>query len=267
MKKVLGFLLVGLISYLISLVTLAPLNLIWSYLPKPEGLQVGAVEGLLWRGEAYNIQLPIANSPTLQRFNWEFQAPLLLQGQVALKWDTQVLGGTASGICGLNWRTQVHCQTLEWDLPANVVKQLAPDYAFIIPDLAGQLRGNAFDLIWARQGLPQFSGQLAWDNPETLTGMPMNLGKAFKVALSGEEAGIKGFATSEQTPIDITGSQINLTPTGHYQLEILIRATPETPNNLRQGLDMMFGMAQADGTYRQVLEGDAILPPALQSKP
>lgn len=264
MKKILLFLLAGLISYMISLITLAPLNLIWPYMPKPQGLQVGAVDGLVWRGTAYNIQLPIPNSLPIQQFSWDFQPPLLLQGKLAFQWQTQALGGSAKGICGVNWRTQVQCQTLEWDLPAAVVKQLVPDYAFMIPDLAGQIRGNAFDLSWSRQGLPQFTGQMSWDNPETLTGMPLNLGKAFKVAVSGDESGIKGFATSEQTQIDITGSQLNLTPTGHYQVETLIRATAETHPNLRQGLDMMFGVAQADGTYRQVLEGDVILPALLQ---
>ncbi|WP_020561056.1 type II secretion system protein N [Thiofilum flexile] len=264
MKKILLFLLIGLLSYGLSLVMLAPLSVIWPYLPKPEGLQVGGVKGLLWQGEAYNIQLPAPNSPMIRQFSWDFQPRLLLQGQLAFQWQIQTLGGNAQGNCGFNWRTQVQCQTLEWDLPANVVKSLAPDYAVIIPNLAGQLRGNAFDFTWSPQNLPQFTGQIRWDNPETLTGVPMNLGKAFKMALTGDETGIKGFATSEQTSIDITGSQLNLTPNGHYQVETVIHATPETNPRLRQNLDMLFGMPQADGTYRQVLEGEVILPTFLR---
>lgn len=265
MKKVLLFLLVGFISYLISLVTLAPLNLIWPYLPKPEGLQVGAVDGLIWRGEAYNIQVP--NSPAIQKVKWELQPQLLLQGQAALNWSTELLGGSAQGTCGLNWRTQVQCQTIEWDFPANVVKQLAPDYAFMIPDLAGQLTGNASDFVWARQGLPQFTGQANWENPQTSIGVPLSLGKAFKVALIADDTGIKGFGTSDKTQVDITGSQLTLSPTGHYQLEALIRVTPETQPNVKQGLDMMLGQPKADGSYWQTLEGDFPLPPLLQKAP
>lgn len=265
MKKVLLFLLVGVMSYIISFITLAPLNIIWSYLPKSETLKVGAIEGLLWKGEAYNIQTP--NNPPIQALKWTLQPELLLQGQIAFNWSTQVLGGSAQGVCGINWRTHVQCQTAEFEMPANVVKQLAPDYAFILPDLAGNIRGNAFDLTWTREGLPHFTGQVSWDDPQTLTGMPLQLGKAFKIALTSDAEGIKGFGTSDKAQIDITGSQAALEPSGHYKIETLIRTTPDTHPNLKNGLDMMLGQPQADGTYRPVLEGDVVLPPLLQNTP
>lgn len=243
MKPVVGYVLLGLASFLIFLALLAPATLLADQFgQRLSGFSAQAVEGSASRGSMSGVHW---HGLRIDRLSWRWRPLALLAGRLefSLRSDDPELMLTGDAAFGFNRRLQF--RQLVGQLPVGRLGQLAASnklpvdgvVAFDLPAL--ELNASGWPL--AAQGAVQLL------NLRALLGQPLNLGDyRLQVEPAGAD-GIRGQLKDANAPLALDGT-LNLTPDGRYRLngQVALRETGNAA--LRQALSLL-GPPGGDGRW------------------
>lgn len=259
MKKLFFFLLIGLISFVVSLVVQAPLNVVLNYV-KPQGISLGQTQGTLFNGEVSQVRAPRA--PVIERFTWEFSPKFLLQGKAMLQWEASIKDGQASGTCGVSFDQSIYCSTLTANIALSTLQPYLPPIRVQGTEVG--IQGDVFaeleQVQWKKGSLPQLSGTVEWITPELTQPIPMPLGEILSATIQSSDELLTAELDHHETVLGIKGSALTLAQDGQYDANILVTKTDKTPAMIGNNLEIALGKANNQGEYEKTLNGTLILP-------
>lgn len=252
MKRVLRYGLLGVLAFLLSLLLLAPANLVTDRLAERlTGFSVQAVEGLATEGSARGVRW---RGVRIEQLNWNWQALALLTGWLEFRLDTADPEIELRGKVGINpgrrWRLRdASGQLLLARLGALIGAAKLP--------LQGVVKFNLRELSTNAAGQPQTADGIVYLlNARTTLGQPLNLGD-FTVQLTpATPEGIQGAVKDNDGPLALEGT-LNLLPDGRYRFTGHAAVRDAGNPALRQAMNML-GPPGGDG--RWALNFSGVLP-------
>ena len=253
-KKSLGWLLFGLLAYVLALVFVAPVEKIYAYAaPQLAPLQLRGFSGTLWRGEAANGRY---NNIGMERLGWQFNPMKLLVAKLGYSIQGRVAGARIHG-----------------DVTTRSGDNIAISDAVITTTLEQLLKEfNAPPQIGTLTGQVTIKGEhIALQNQQLKT----LRGDAVVAGL--RHAGLKNvdlgnFKLTADTVDDITTVKaedlrgvlemdlaFTLDAERKFVLKGVLKPRADAPREL-SGLLLLFGRRQPDGSF--VVDRNGALPPA-----
>lgn len=264
MKKFILFALVGLLSFIISLVVQAPLPVVLDLL-KPNNLSFQSSSGSLFKGQLAHVQVP--NAPTIKILQWELEPKALLVGHFMAKWSAEIPDGTAQGVCGYGVDMQWHCAQLEANVSLDTLQTYLPPLQ--ISGMNTVLGGDALiqlqGLSWSEGHLPTLAGQVEWISPEIIQPFPIQLGEAITAQITGSTTQLSAELNADQAILEVEGSNVVLQNDGSYIANILAKKSERTPDLVAQNLQLTLGQANNAGEFQKTFNSTLNLPKLLST--
>ena len=257
MKKILFWLFAGILSFVISLVVLAPLPLVVQQIIKmrPE-LQFAGVSGSLWQGQVQRLTTPQA---TINDLNWTFAPKKLLSGYVAANLEAEVKTVQIRGECGVSALNQnLHCSPLRAEMDAANIQQLMPPGRRIPAKLGGNLIANLDDISWDRQQIPVANGRLLWDEGKIDNPIKLDLGGRYRANIESDKDGnaLNIELESQDTQVVLDGG-ITVEPGGRFEYEVFVKPAGTADPSIGAALELI-GAPQNDGSIRFKDKGELL---------
>ena len=210
----------------------------------PDSVALHGVSGSVWRGEAQSVQI---ENLRLRRTRWQLRPWSLLLARVAGQLETEWPGGFATGDFSIGITGSVRLAGVEAAGPATAFTR-----ALGLPGTAGDVAAE-LELFRMANGWPQsvVGSVRVRDVPLVIPGMTdINAASgAFAVTFDVDPVPDSGDLTGQLTdlggPLEVTGT-IRFSPPASYELEGLVRARPDAPRALAEGL-VLAGPEQPDG--------------------
>jgi len=252
MKRVLRYGLLGVLAFLVSLLLLAPANLVTDRLAERlTGFSMQAVEGLATGGSARGVRW---RGVRIERLDWNWQALALLTGWLEFRLDADDPEIELNGRVGVNPGRRLRLRDASGQLP------LARLGALVGPaklPLQGVVKFNLRELSLNAAGQPQTAeGVVYLLDARTTLGQPLNLGD-FTVRLTpATPEGIQGAVRDNDGPLALEGT-LNLLPDGRYRFTGQAAVRDAGNPALRQAMNLL-GPPGGDG--RWALNFSGVLP-------
>ncbi|MGI9342929.1 MAG: type II secretion system protein N [Gammaproteobacteria bacterium] len=233
----------GAASFLLFVVTTVPARLLANLVPE-DLVQMNDLSGTLWRGNAQTVEVA---GVQLRDANWELHPLSLLLGRLALtldaKWNTgYVRGDVAAGVTG-----SIRLRDVEIAGPlAPVLRQLN------LSGTGGELAVDLTALDLEDRWPTRVNGSLRVGRlPLSMLGIQgaalASYALDFDIDDVADDGAIPGVLTDGGGPMEVIG-ELRLTPPGSYAIQARIKARPNAPPELVNGL-MLAGPKQADGSH------------------
>lgn len=236
----------ALASFVALLVANAPARLVGAFLPPAIGLE--GLQGTVWSGSARQL---VVHQRAAGELAWRVRPFRLLTGRLGIDIDSRLPDGSVSGRLALGVGGSLQVNDLRGSLPLGYV---ATDFP------PGMIDGRVSLLIEDAElvdGWPvKVNGVVALGNLVQNVPKPTPLGtfeSRFEAQPEGEP--VVGQVASRSGPLNVSGT-ISLSADRKYRLETSVRATSETPDDLKQMLPLI-GEQQPDGGYRLSYSGSA----------
>lgn len=252
MKRILGYGLLGVLAFVLSLLLLAPATLVTDQIARRlPGFGVQTVEGLATEGSARGVQW---RGVRIDRLNWNWRALALLTGWLEFRLDADDPEIKLSGKVAIDPGRRLRLRDASGRLLLARLGALAGQPK---PPLQGVMEFNLRELSLNAAGWPQTAdGVIHLLNARTTLGQPLNLGD-FTVRLTpASPEGIQGAVKDHDGPLALEGT-LNLLPDGRYRF-IGQAAVRDAGNpSLRQAMNLL-GPPGGDG--RWALNFSGVLP-------
>ncbi len=228
----------GLIAYLGFLVAKWPASHAWGlaepYLPLPEALEVGALEGTVWQGRAAAVGTEQLQA---RRVEWELQRLPLLTGRALVAWEAALADGYAKART-VATLSRLAVEDAQGRLPAApwsaIVARLAGDRAAA---LEGNLNFAVERMALDRDGqLHELDGRLAWHDAAVTVDERVELG-GLTSTLAAEDGAAVGRLGDTGGPLALSG-QWRLEPDGSYEVDAVTDTRQGAPDILTRSLEM-----------------------------
>ncbi len=240
---------VGVAGFFVFALALVPARMMSAVLPE-ESISISATSGTLWSGTAQSV---VIAGFQLRDVIWELHALSLLIGRLSLsvdaKWETGfVRGDIAAGITGA-----LRVRDLRVAGPlAPVVRQLN------MRGSGGELSVDIAELEVEDRWPTRFIGTVGVGRlPFSMLGIPGgstgSYGLEFDIAEVAEDGVIPGMLTDSGGPLEVVG-ELRLTPPQDYAIQARLKARPDAPPELTQGL-MLAGPKLPDGSHEFEMTG------------
>lgn len=238
---------IGIAVFLAGLIARFPANaaMAW-FVPEIPGVSLGTASGTVWSGQLSNIQYRKLSIPQLA---WELAPTALLTGTVRSQLEVRLPDGELQANVARSLGGSVRVT----DLRGNASLALASRLGVMPAGLAsGEILLN-FSAIELENGKP-----VAIDGRGALTGLRSSLMPElalgdYEADISTSGQAITGNFRDLDAPVEISGSA-TLTPDGQYSVSARLRARPEAPEKLREGLKFL-GPEDAEGRRQFDMEG------------
>jgi len=252
MKRILGYGLLGVVTFVLSLLLLAPATLVTDRIvERLPGFSVQTVEGLATEGSARGIQW---RGVRIDRLNWNWRALALWTGWLEFRLDADDPEIKLSGKVAVNPGRRLRLRDASGRLPLARLSALAGQPRLPLQGVVGfDLR----ELSLNAAGRPQTAdGVIHLLDTRITLGQPLNLG-AFTVQLApaGPES-IQGAVKDQGGPLALEGT-LNLLPDGHYRFAGRAAVRDDGNPALRQAMSLL-GPPSSDG--RWALNFSGVLP-------
>ncbi len=261
MKKILFWLFAGILSFVVSLVVLAPLPLVVQQIIKmrPE-LQFAGVSGSLWQGQVQRLTTPQA---TINDLTWTFAPKKLLSGYVAANLEAEVKTVQIRGECGISALCQnLHCSPLRAEMDAANLHQLTPPGRRIPVKLAGNFIANLDDMTWDRQQIPVANGRLLWDEGKVENPIKLDLGGRYRANIEGgKEGNALNIELESQDTMVVLDGGATIEPVGRFEYEVFVKPAGQADPSIGAALELI-GAPQNDGSIRFKDKGELLPTPA-----
>lgn len=242
MKRWLGYGLLGLVAYAISMLLLCPATVLIEQLAQRQpGVVVQQAQGSLLQGGAQGLRLPALQ---LESLSWRLRLPSLLVGRIqfyaaAAGPQLQLSGDFATG-----WSRQVAITGLNGRLPLPVAIALAGRPP---PPLNGALELAGIDMLLDRAGHPRRIQGLA-----QLRGLHTSFGKSlplgdFSIEWQTRDDAIVAVIKDQNGPLQFTGA-LTLGPQGRYRFNGQAAVRDSGNRELIQALSLL-GQPGEDGAW------------------
>lgn len=252
MKRILGYGLLGVLTFVLSLLLLAPAALVTDRIAEHlPGFSVQTVEGLATEGSARGIQW---RGVRVDRLNWNWRAPALWTGWLEFRLDADDPEIKLSGKVAVNPGRRLRLRDASGRLPLARLSALAGQ--LWLP-LQGVVELNLRELSLNAAGRPQTAdGVIHLLNTRIALDQPLNLGD-FRVQLTpASPEGIQGAVEDHDGPLALEGT-LNLLPDGHYHFAGRAAVRDDGNLALRQAMNLL-GPPGGDG--RWALNFSGVLP-------
>jgi hypothetical protein len=154
MKRFLRLALLGITTFAVLAVVLAPASLVGHFVRDAQPVTIGSLTGTLWHGSG---DLGFDGTP-LGRLNWSFAPALLLRGQFGFDLDLHGNQLNVAGRAGTS--PSMATAQLHGTIDAALLKEPLARYAIELP---GSLTVNSLDVTHRYGGrLPMLAGDLKW---------------------------------------------------------------------------------------------------------
>lgn len=250
--KLRWLLLIGALVFVVTLVTQAPVAVLYAWLKPAGGVQLMGLEGSVMQGRAAAVQ--VDGRVAMEDVVWTLHPLPLLAGRAAFDVssgkDALLMNGRITAVPG-----GFNADGLR---ATGALKQLlaAAGQAFLPVD--GQA-GLELTSLRVRKGLPQSAeGRLSIRGLSSQLGQPLLLGD-FQADITPESDGIKALITTLAGPLDASG-EARLKQDRSYTLDLRLRSKPDADPALVRMLPML-GKPDAQGNYR-IQRGGRLAEPA-----
>ncbi|MCP1726878.1 general secretion pathway protein N [Natronospira proteinivora] len=244
MKRILLFSTVGMIAFLVFFMAKAPAALVLYLVPDREELVLMAPSGTLWNGRMGQVQ---AGPLRLGPLEWDIRLGRLLMLRLDAQVDTRLDDGRISGRVILRPGGRIQIPQLQGqDLPLSRLAPLASQEAGMVDGTA------AFQLSEF-----EFREMRPWSGEGQLRVFDLSANLAGQVELGsygGQITGTEGrfeldfTDAGEATPFALAGILNYQSEEQRYEVDGRIRARPEAPSNIAQGLQYL-GQEDEEGYY------------------
>ena len=176
-KKLLGYIGVGLLAYVVFLIAAAPASLLTRYVvpqtPVSQRLDLTSPRGSMWNGEFASARYAHLD---LGRVQWQINAMSLLLGRLNMDLRFNGEGNKGHGNLALGMSRQVEAQDLYLSLPAEQVIPFIPLLQRFRINADGEVQAN-FKEVSVKQGERlNAGGRVVWRDASLLVPYNMDLG-------------------------------------------------------------------------------------------
>lgn len=242
-KKLLGLCFI-IVAYAGFLIATLPAKFALSYIDQPRNIQLKAVSGTVWEGQANRI---IVNNITLMDVNWQTQLTALLSGniEVAVQFGRGKNSLRGDGVLGYS---------SDGAFARDVIVTTTPNWLINAANLSlpATVKGDVkLQLANISQGLPwcqELDGQLSWNNGsvDSLLGL-VNVDSA-KAKLSCSEGKIVADVKQNSAHLRLTG-RATLAEQRRYNFAGALVPGNELPKAIRSNLGYV-GKLNSKGEYK-----------------
>ena len=237
-KRVIGYLLFGLVAYLFFLVCTFPANPAMALLrSKVPQLQMAGVTGTAWSGRAAALQY---KGQRLSRVKWSLNPFSLFTGHLefSIAFDGEGRSGVADVAVGTNGSVTAYDVSVQ--LPMD---DLATAFGAPV-SLGGFVDVKLNEVAIAAGTLQRADGELHWRDAAVTAPVAQSLG-SFSAQISTEAAGIKAQIRDDGGPLQLEGTA-RLINNGTYQFNAKANVRDPQQTLLQQALKAS-GRQEADG--------------------
>ncbi len=248
MKRVLGYGLLGLLTFLLFLLLLAPAGLVVDLLDErlPD-LDVQAMDGTAIKGSAWGVNW---RDTSIKRLNWNWRPFSLLGGWLEFRLDADDPEAKLIGSAAIGWGGRLRFRDLNGRLPLATLSELAGQPK---PPLRGVVEFSLRELSLDAAGLPRSAdGVVHLLNLRAMLGQPLNLGD-FVVQLSPAAEGIQGTVKDTNAPLELEGA-LSVSPDGRYRFSGSAAVRDAGNQALGQALNLL-GPPGGDGRWKLDFSG------------
>jgi len=239
----------GVCCFLFFVLINVPARVIGSLLPA-DTVTIAGTSGTLWGGSAQTVQVA---GIQLREVQWDLHALPLLIGRVSLNLDAKWSNGFVRGDVAAGLGGSLSLRNVE------VTGSLAPILGRLnLPAAGGEialdLQVAKLDDLWPTQLIGTLRvGRVPLSMIGVSGGVMGNYTLEFDVTEVGDDGAIPGVLTDGGGPLEILG-ELRLTPPTNYTIDARIKARPEAPAELAQGL-MLAGPKLPDGSHSFQMTG------------
>ena len=239
MKPLWRSVLVGVVAYLLFLVTTAPAAKILP-LVQPQGVHFSGIDGTLWSGSAALV----AVSPVqLTETRWSFRPFSLFAGQFGFAVEGQLQGQRVEAYVGSSFLGTPLVSDVRGLVDANAVLNLLGLNQL---QLAGKLNFDIANVEWPESGYPALGGTVIW-SPARVTGpVELELGKA-RLETRIEDGVTRGKLETEGGPL-LLQADVEMNSSGAYRLDANLQQKGDVPQAVIKFLSTF--AEYKNGTYR-----------------
>jgi hypothetical protein len=211
-RRLLGYSLLGVLAFLLSLLWLAPATLVTDRVAERlPGFSVQAAEGLATEGSARGVTW---RGVRIDRLNWNWQALALLSGWLEFRLDASDPDLKLAGKLGVNPGRRLRWRDASGQISLARLSTLA---GYAKPPLQGVAEFKLGDLSLNAAGRPQTAeGVIHLRNTRVTLGQPLNLGDFTLQLAPAQPEGIQGKVKDHNGPLALEGT-LNLLPDGRYR--------------------------------------------------
>ena len=242
MKRIVGYVLLGLCAYLVFLVLQFPVGALAHYLATYlPGLQVQHIEGSIVQGRALGLNV---RGVELESLAWRWQPLSLLGGRFEYRFSIMEPQLKLQGRAGVGLDQQLRIVDLDGEVSLN--KAIAMAVRAQLP-VNGKVEVELAELRIGADGLPRaVYGTTRLLDARTTLGRTLNLGD-FSTELTTEKQGIVGTVRDIGGPLEMIGT-LTLAPNGHYRFNGQVGVRDDNNQELRQVLSLL-GRVGTDGKW------------------
>ncbi|CAH0524378.1 type II secretion system protein N [Vibrio hippocampi] len=251
MKRVISYVAVFSTVFIGSAIYHAPANVVLSYAPVPDFIDIKGVEGTIWQGRAQQVQY---ENWSLGEVGWNFDwmSVIKLSPEFALRFGRgSAMGLSGKGNVGIS-TSGPYVSTVVASIPADQAMQLAP--ALPLPITVGgrlelAIKSATYQSPWCSQG----EGNLAWNEglAETPLGS-LSFGPTM-IDFECDQSTISATGT-QNSPQVMGGMTAQLTPNRQYQTEAWFKPGSQFPTGMSQQLSWL-GNPDNQGRYSFTYQG------------
>lgn len=248
MKKL--YVLVGVIAFLVSLITIAPAQDVYGWMSGeiPPGVHVYQVSGTLLHGNAGLVRLN--KNIEVRGVHWDMNPWALLTGTLSMDVTGRLAGGQTSAHAsigpggGVTLHNVVSTATIDGLKPV-----LNVGFLPVRGQIGMRLRKATIEngRIDSLEGFLKLGG-LEW----TLTQPAVQLG-AYRADIGTNDDGITAILKNTQAPVELTG-RVVLRPKGVWQARVKLRPDPDAKPEVKELLGNI-GRKNTQGWYRVRQQG------------
>lgn len=246
--KILGYIGLGLISYLIFMVLLFPAAPVVDRLALAPASLTG-VSGPLWSGKVDTVEFPNDSMPTgpdmfeIENVSWRVAPLKLLTGAGATNIDFEAYGGTGEGLIAQSFTGTTSIEDFTYEAEGKSLSVLLEPFAKI----GGVFTINVANMQMLNQQPESLEATIIWKNASLVEPLIAKLGD---MELTIKPVGEKHVAkiSSNGGQLDIDGSA-DIEKNGDFKSNIVIKPKQGAPQVV---VDMLRGIARpsSDGSYK-----------------
>lgn len=248
MRRALGYVLLGLIAYLVFMVIQFPATTLFGLLAqRVPDLTLQQAQGSILQGSAHHLRV---QDVEIKSLSWRWRPLDLITGRIKYQLTAEDPVLALTGSISMDWNRRFEFHDLSGRLPLTRVISLVNRAS---PPLEGLLELDLATLRLDEKGLPHtVQGTVRLIRTHTTLGKPVELGD-FDIELTTEDQGILGTVTDRGGPVRLTGN-LTLTPDNRYRFVAEISARDNDDQHLRQTLSLL-GPPGKDGTWKMDVTG------------
>lgn len=232
MKKWLGYLLFCLCSYALFVIATLPASQLYHFAKERlPNVALQHVEGTIWDGSAKQIRI---NKFEVGPIYWRFKPLSLLLGEATFQLSTNEKKLKATGSAGINFTGEPFISKMKGEGPIKTLLSLFPATP-ITPE--GRIAFDIKEALFHNQRLNSITGTIDWQHAGVKQPIKIQIGN-LNIALNTDKSGIHGKISDKNATIAVNG-QLELLPSGEYQINGKIQPKPDTPQDLLNALNIL----------------------------